>query len=85
MNSNAWDDREDDDYPPGKQRATDERIKYSVKVTFTADSGATRDEIEEFVRDALSTWGGQRHPDDPLFSSFDVATIALASHGKAKL
>ena len=37
----------------------------------------TSTEIAAFVADALSTWGGQRHPEDPLFNSLDVRSVTV--------
>lgn len=46
-------------------------------------SNVTEEDVASFVADALSTWGGQRHPDDPLFNSLDIESIQIggASNG----
>ena len=40
-----------------------------IKIEVDAPLGTNRDDIAQFVIDALSSWGGQFHPDDPLFNS----------------
>jgi hypothetical protein len=40
-----------------------------IKIEIDAPPGTNRDDIAEFVIDALSCWGGQFHPNDPLFNS----------------
>lgn len=40
-----------------------------ILIEYTIPPGATRDEVGEFVADALESWGGQFHPNDPLFHS----------------
>ena len=40
-----------------------------IKIEIDPPPGTNRDDIAQFVVDALSSWGGQFHPEDPLFSS----------------
>lgn len=40
-----------------------------IVIEYTMPPGTNRDDIASFVHDALSSWGGQFHPDDPLFGS----------------
>lgn len=40
-----------------------------IKIEIDEPPGTDRDAIAEFVIDALSSWGGQFHPEDPLFES----------------
>lgn len=40
-----------------------------ITIEYTMPQGADKNDIAEFVVDALESWGGQRHPNDPLFSS----------------
>lgn len=40
-----------------------------IKIEIDAPPGTNRDDIADFVIDALSSWGGQFHPEDPLFCS----------------
>lgn len=50
-------------------------VRRSVVVTFDHERAATKAEIEEFIVEALRTWGGQRHPDDPLFHSLERVRV----------
>jgi hypothetical protein len=34
-------------------------------------------EVADFITDALETWGGQRHPEDPLFNSLSVKKVSV--------
>lgn len=40
-----------------------------LKVKFTKPAGASIEDVAEFVADALSSWGGGLHPEDPMFRS----------------
>ena len=40
-----------------------------IKIEIDNPPGTNRDDIADFVIGALSSYGGQFHPDDPLFSS----------------
>lgn len=40
-------------------------------------SGASENDVAGFIIDALETWGGQRHPDDPLFSSLRIDGVTV--------
>lgn len=40
-----------------------------IHISYDMPKGTNRDDIADFVIDAIETWGGQRHPDDPLFTS----------------
>ena len=42
-------------------------MTFSVKLRVPDE--ATVAEVREYIRDAVETWGGQRHPDDVLFPS----------------
>lgn len=48
-----------------------------IEVIIHTPSGVEQDEIASFVEDALSSWGGQRHPGDPLFRSLDIKYIRI--------
>lgn len=39
-------------------------------------------ELKNFAIDALGTWGGQRHPDDHLFSSMGVSDVKVTTIGR---
>lgn len=54
--------------------------KRVIKVVFSHfPSEATDEEIALFVEDALSTMGGCRDPNDPLFSSLEVLTVTIGN------
>lgn len=53
-----------------------------IIINYEMPEGATRDDIAEFVLDALQTWGGQRHPDDPLFGSLRGKINSLKVNNK---
>ncbi len=46
-----------------------------ITVVGHVDGDATLPDVEAFARDALSSWGGQYHPDDPLFRSVAITKI----------
>ncbi len=43
--------------------------KFVLKVTLKVPDEVTYGEIREYVEDAVSSWGGQYHRSDPLFSA----------------
>ena len=43
------------------------RVRLRIGVTVPAEVPAR--DLLDYVRDAVDCWGGQRHPDDPLFYS----------------
>jgi hypothetical protein len=49
--------------------------KHVVQIAFEAPDDADRSSIREFIQDALSTWGGQRQYDDPLFNSLENVKV----------
>jgi len=40
-----------------------------IKIEYKLPPGTDKDTIAEFIIDALESWGGQFHPQDPLFGS----------------
>ncbi len=40
-----------------------------ISIEYKVPPGTDRDDIATFIVDALECWGGQFHPDDPLFGS----------------
>ena len=44
-------------------------------VTVKLPPGATIREVQQYIKEACEAWGGQRHPDDPLFSMWDRITV----------
>lgn len=55
-----------------------------VTVIATVESSVGVQELKDFVDDALSTWGGQRHPDDHLFNSMDIKRVNVTHIGNIK-
>lgn len=49
-----------------------------ARIVFTKPPGSDRDEIAQFILDALSSWGGQFRPDDPLFRSLKLTKLIVA-------
>ena len=65
-------------------------MKYRCIVTFDAPRMKLGD-LREYIIDAIETWGGQRHPDDPLFYGtknvvvrFDQGNIAITKDSNGK-
>ena len=52
-----------------------------LTIVGTVERGVTMPQLRDFVQDAVTTWGGQRHPDDPLFDSMKVNHISSARIG----
>lgn len=46
--------------------------------------GVTAAEAKDFAQDALETWGGQRHPDDPLFHSMKAPKSKMKLHTRPR-
>lgn len=42
-------------------------MKRSFKVTVDAPTTVSRDELQDYIKDAVAHWGGQFHPEEPLF------------------
>jgi hypothetical protein len=51
-----------------------------AKIHFHRPLDTTVEEIAEFINDALTSWGGQKHPEDPLFGSLQLTDLTV--HGK---
>jgi hypothetical protein len=51
-----------------------------ARIEFDKPDATTPADIAQFIYDALSSWGGQFHPEDPLFKSLRVTTITV--HGQ---
>jgi hypothetical protein len=56
--------------------------KHVVQIAFEAPDDADRPLIREFIEEALSTWGGQRHFDDPLFNSLENVKVKFKNRRK---
>jgi hypothetical protein len=61
----------------GKARKGYTRVKFIVKADVPNDASIT--DAKNFIREWLETGGGCRHPDDPLFGSFENVTVGKAS------
>ena len=48
-------------------------------IEFDKPHGTNRDEIAQFIRDALSSWGGGFHPEDPLFHSLTLTGLLVGN------
>lgn len=42
-------------------------MKKTFLVTVTASDDVRINDLKRYIREAISVWGGQLHPDDPLF------------------
>jgi hypothetical protein len=51
-------------------------------VKFDMPKDVTNEDLAAFVIDALSSWGGQFHPDDPLFHSLRGRIHHVVVRGK---
>lgn len=51
--------------------ADDGKKTLTFKVTAKVWNSVSEAELREYMQDALDSWGGQRHPDDHLFSRED--------------
>jgi hypothetical protein len=49
--------------------------QFVVTIVGTVEQGVSVSELKGFIEDAVSTWGGQFHPDEPLFSSMKVERV----------
>lgn len=49
-------------------------------ITFEKPVDASLDDVAEFIDDALSSMGGSRHPEDPMFVSLTMVHIRV--HGR---
>ena len=47
-----------------------------LTVVGTIHTGVKIADLKEFAADALSSWGGQRHPGDLLFDSVNVTSVS---------
>lgn len=54
-----------------------------ITIEYTMPQGADKSTIAEFVVDALESWGGQLHPEDPLFGSLRGHMTRIVVNHKA--
>lgn len=50
-----------------------------VEIKCDVPQGADDEDVAQFVKEALETWGGQRPPSDPLFRSLRVHRVSVGS------
>jgi hypothetical protein len=55
-----------------------------MRVSFDVPREVDLNYLKEFIRTALQSMGGCRHPDDPLFHSLDNVTATLIRKSKPK-
>ena len=52
--------------------------RHTMKVSFDVREEVYLDDVKDFIRDALQSMGGCRHPYDPLFKSLkNVTSVQL--------
>ena len=56
-------------------------MKRAFQVTLEMPRGVKVGEMSDYILDAVQTWKGQLHPDDPLFD-LDYETVRVVSLGK---
>lgn len=49
------------------------------------DRAVAMRDLKGFVEEAVETWGGQRHPDDPLFGSMTVTHLSARHVGNLEV
>lgn len=50
--------------------------QFTFKVTLSElDPEVTESEVREYISDALSSWGGSLHPEDPMFGSGRIVEV----------
>lgn len=52
-------------------------FEYTVSITLIDPQSLTSNDVREYVRDALGSWGGQYRPDDPLFPT-NISRVAVS-------
>lgn len=52
---------------------TTKKLKFTVTMTVPNEVKAA--DLREYIRDACQSWGGQFHPDDPLFGLSDEQVV----------
>jgi hypothetical protein len=53
--------------------------KRAIKLTAYIPTDEEESTIAGFIEDALQCWGGQMHPDEPLFESLSVKSITIGN------
>lgn len=47
----------------------------TVLLSFSVDKASEQTDVVRYISDALTSWGGAFHPDDPLFSGIQHIEI----------
>ena len=58
-------------------------MRRAFKVTLDMPRGVKVGEMTDYILDAVQTWKGQLHPDDPLFD-LDYEAVKVVSLGKVQ-
>lgn len=53
--------------------------KRSITITCDIPIYAEPEEVAEYIVNALGSWGGSLHPEDPMFDSIDVRSVKIGS------
>ena len=57
-------------------------MKKQFVVTMDVPEGCPLDYVKEYIKDAVDCWGGQRHPDDYLFTANWNNNVKVTSRRK---
>jgi len=49
----------------------------AATIRFDLPNEVSLEDLATFISDALSSWGGGLHPDDPLFDSLDIKQVRI--------
>lgn len=52
-------------------------LKFAIFIIARSEGHTTKEDVREFVAEAIETWGGQRDPNDDLFGSLDTQRIIV--------
>lgn len=50
--------------------------RHALKVSFELNETVPFSQVRQFIIHALESWGGQFHPDDPLFGSLEDVRVS---------
>lgn len=59
-------------------------VRHKVEVSFELNETVSFLQIRDFIIEALEAWGGQFHPDDPLFGSLERVGVKSIRERKSK-
>ncbi len=52
-------------------------MKRRIQISAEVPDGATDEEVAAYVAEAIEYWGGQFHPQNPLFSGVAARSITI--------